>query len=106
MLWSFFAAITILSTLHTLFLTNWNAGGVIVLDQPVQSPDLNPIEDLWYKLNIETKLRSVKTLDDLVALLQKAWNEAITAEYLEAIALSMCQRCLKVIETKGMPIDC
>ncbi len=81
-------------------LADW---GIIVLDWPAQSPDLNPIENLLYQLNFTTKLRHIKTLDELMDTLQDAWNNALVPANLEALVCSMRARCNAVIAVKGLP---
>lgn len=71
-----------------------------VLDWPAQSPDLNPIENLWSILDSKCKNRKCNTEDELCAVLQEAWN-ALAPDLLEKLALSMKSRCLAVIKSKG-----
>ena len=73
-----------------------------VLDFPPQSPDLNPIENLWSQLNSSVQERSPKNLDELFGILEKAWKK-IPVEKLEKLVLSMPNRLKEVIKNKGGP---
>ncbi len=72
-----------------------------MLDWPAQSPDLNPIENLLYQLNFTTKLRHI-TLDELMDMLQDAWDNALVPANLEALVCSRHARCNAVIAAKGL----
>src|ERR1700733_10591333 len=74
-----------------------------VLDWPSQSPDLNPIENLWKELNFRTKSRKVNTEEELYEVLPKEWN-TIDSSFLQKLVDSMPDRCQNVIKNKGMPI--
>ena len=41
---------------------------------PAQSPDLNPIENLWNFLQERVNRDNNKTLDDLISSILNAWN--------------------------------
>ena len=75
-----------------------------VLDWPSQSPDLNPIENLWKELNFRTKSRKVNTEEELYEVLPKEWN-TIDSSFLQKLVDSMPDRCQDVIKNKGMPIN-
>ena len=75
-----------------------------VLDWPSQSPDLNPIENLWKELNFRTKSRKVNTEEELYEVLPKEWN-TIDSSFLQKLVDSMPDRCQNVIKNKGMPIN-
>ncbi|EPS35363.1 hypothetical protein H072_11274 [Dactylellina haptotyla CBS 200.50] len=90
--------------------TDWfKEHGIIVMDWPPYSPDLNPIEHVWrylkdqlHKLyprlkDIENKAEAVKQLK---AVLEEVWY-SLAAEYFENLAASMPKRVQAVIDAKG-----
>ena len=54
----------------------WFVGcGVEELDQPAQSPDLNPIEHLWDELEHRLRVRPNRPVPDLTNALMAEWKE-------------------------------
>ena len=49
-----------------------------VLEWPSQSPDLNPIENLWNALKRRVRSKQTKTLDDLYQYCQEEWEKIPT----------------------------
>jgi hypothetical protein len=74
--------------------------GVNVLDWPAQSPDLNPIENLWNHLDRHLQNRDCNNEEELFNALKGGW-ESITAEYVEKLVDSMPNRCAAVIAANG-----
>jgi len=75
---------------------------VPTLPWPSQSPDLNPIENLWSILDDKVKDRNPQNEEQLFTVLQNAWN-ALEPELLTKLADSMPKRIAAVIEAKGFP---
>ena len=73
-----------------------------LLPWPSQSPDLNPIENLWMKLDKDCKNRKCKNEDELFEVLKNAW-ENLDPKHLRALVDSMPKRCQAVIKNKGWP---
>ena len=69
---------------------------------PAQSPDLNPIENLWSILDHRLKNRHVNTAEQLFAALQEAWND-LPVDMLQRLVDSMPARCQAVIDSRGYP---
>ena len=69
---------------------------------PSQSPDLNPIENLWSYLNSVTRKRDVYNDKDLFKALSKGWKELPTW-YLTNLIDSMPRRLRAVIDNGGYP---
>lgn len=69
---------------------------------PPQSPDLNPIENVWLVLKNHVKRRifHIHTTDDLKRELQYAW-ENLSKTYIQSLYSSLPKRCRKVIASKG-----
>jgi len=76
--------------------------GIKTFAWPAQSPDLNPIENLWSILDQRTSERKVNSADELFALLKREW-EALPMDLLERLVDSMPRRCQAVIDAKGWP---
>jgi len=76
--------------------------GLKVLPWMVQSPDLNPIENVWAELERRLRARPTapKTKDDLFAALQDEWA-AIPGAYLKALVESMPRRVRAVVAARG-----
>jgi hypothetical protein len=74
------------------------------IDWPAQSPDLNPIENLWSILDQRCKDRRVNTTNELFACLTNEWNK-LPISLLTNLVDSMPNRVAKVIERKGYSID-
>lgn len=71
-----------------------------VLDWPSQSPDLNPIENLWSILDHVTRHRRPQNEDELFTLLQTEWQR-ISTDTLKHLVESMPKRIAAVIANKG-----
>jgi transposase len=79
---------------------------VPVLIWPPQSPDLNPIENLWHILKSRRakKFGPVRTKSDIITQSLEIWNE-FGIELCEKLSRSLKKRLSEVIKNKGGPID-
>lgn len=77
---------------------------VRVMKWPSQSPDLNPIENVWSEINRLTKDRNITTKLKCWEFFQEAWSK-IQTSFLEKLVDSMPKRCADVIKAKGYSID-
>ena len=76
--------------------------GIAVLPWPSKSPDLNPIEHLWDQLERRVRARQhpPTNLAELCRALQEEWD-AIPAERVRRLTVSMRRRCLAVMAANG-----
>lgn len=90
---------------HTskLVKTWFDQANVTVLDWPGNSPDLNPIENLWRRLKILVGKSKPSNKVKLIESIVHAWNHVITPSELENLVYSMPRRCAAVIKSKGYP---
>ena len=73
---------------------------VELMGWPSQSPDLNPIENLWSIIDDKLRFRQCNNEDELFAALEEAWN-ALQPVLLSKLVCSMTARCNAVIKNKG-----
>ena len=75
---------------------------VVLLDWPSQSPDLNPIENVWKHLKdkLAESYEKASSLDHLFELVKQVWAE-VDVNYLQTLVDSMPRRCAAVIKAKG-----
>lgn len=90
---------------HTAHIcTAWfRRNGVKVLDWPGNSPDLNPIENLWSRLKTLVAMRRPSNKQQLIESILASWNHVITADNLRTLVESMPRRCDAVIRSRGYP---
>ena len=70
------------------------------MDFPPQSPDVNPIEDLWKHLKREEVKHAVTSKDNLWEIISDCWSN-IKAPVLQALVKSMPKRVQAVLKAKG-----
>lgn len=75
-----------------------------VMTWPSQSPDLNPIELLWDKLDREVRKQCPTSTSHLWNILKDQWNQ-IDDDYLSKLLQRMPRLCTEIIKVKGGYID-
>lgn len=73
------------------------------MEWPAQSPDINPIENVWayLKMKLQNKYSAPPTtITDLWQRVQEQWY-SITPEYCENVVLSMPKRIQTITKVKG-----
>ena len=73
------------------------------LDWPPQSPDLNPIENLWSLLKRKVWNTNFSSTTELKARIISVWHHGLDSELLSKLALSMPDRLRAVIKAKEGP---
>ena len=72
-----------------------------IIEWPAQSPDLNPIENLWHQVELSLKHKgSFKNSDELYKAIETTWNE-VTQEKIDKLIESMLKRCSVILKSKG-----
>ncbi len=80
----------------------FNDHGVTVLDWPANSPDLNPIENLWGIIKRKMRDTRPNNADDLKATVKETWA-SIPPQQCHKLITSMPRRIEAVIKAKGAP---
>ncbi len=93
-----------LAPAHTAKCTkSWfNDHGVTVLDWPANSPDLNPIENLWGIVKRKMRDTRPNNADELKATVKETWA-SIPPQQCHKLITSMPRRIEAVIKAKGAP---
>ncbi len=94
----------VLAPAHTAKSTkSWlNDHGVGVLDWPANSPDLNPIENLWAIVKRKMRNKRPKNADELKATVKETWA-SIPPQQCHKLITSTPRRIEAVIKAKWAP---
>ncbi len=80
----------------------FNDHGVTVLDWPANSPDMNPIENLWGFVKRKMRDTRLNNADELKATVKETWA-SIPPQQCHKLITSMPRRIEAVIKAKGAP---
>lgn len=81
--------------------TSWKAeNGITTLDWPSQSPDANPIENVWSVIKRKLAGKRVFTLTQLSRKIREIWR-SLPIEYAEKLVESMPNRCQAILNNNG-----
>lgn len=84
---------------------NWlDREKIAVLDWPAQSPDLNPIENLWKYVKDRVYAKKPTNKNELWLAVKDAW-ESVPISLCRRLVESLPKRCDDVLKNKGFTID-
>ena len=91
-----------LAPIHTAKSTKtwFNEHGITELDCPANSPDLNPIENLWGIAKRKMRDMRLNNAEELKATIEASWS-SITPQQCHRLTASMPRRIEAVIHAKG-----
>ncbi|KAG0973798.1 hypothetical protein G6F29_012625 [Rhizopus arrhizus] len=74
-----------------------------ILEWPAQSPDLNPIENMWslLKRRLNDYETAPKGMDELYGLVTKVWYDLMKPEECQKVIETMPKRIMQCIKNKG-----
>jgi transposase len=75
-----------------------------IIDWPANSPDLNPIENVWGMLKRRVEMQQPKNIEELIKVFMDEWNRLDKSVVINLIH-SMKSRCKAVISANGDHID-
>ena len=73
------------------------------MNWPTQSPDVNPIENLWHRINVIIAKNNPSNKRELIENIIQVWHHIVTSEKLRNLVQNMPRRCKAVIQNKGFP---
>ena len=79
--------------------------GLLRMKWPAQSPDLNPIENLWriIKIRVSARHYQIHSVEAMTEALMNEWDKLTARDFRKCIA-SMPKRCHMVIKAQGGPL--
>lgn len=81
---------------------NWfQERGIPLISWPGNSPDLNPIENMWDLMKNKLEQKEAKSVEDMKNIIIDIWVKEITPEYCEKLARSMPRRLQSVLDNNG-----
>lgn len=75
--------------------------GIQVLDWPGNSPDLNPIENLWTVMKRKVRRYQARNMQELIYNIKKVWCTEITPDLCRKLVQSMPNRISSVMKNRG-----
>ena len=78
--------------------------GVPVMDWPGNSPDLNPIKNMWEAMKQKIEEKQPSSLQDLINKIKHVWCLETSPEFCKKVARSMPGRLQKVLDNDGWSI--
>ena len=78
-----------------------SSNNIELLDWPGNSPDLNPIENLWSVMKNKVAAKQPSSLKTLVEWIKQVWCKEFSKEYCQQLISSMPRRIQDVIDKKG-----